>query len=49
MFDAYATEEHIDARLRWLADRYDGLRALLLDLDGQQDALERRRRDLPGQ
>lgn len=47
-FDALTTGEQVEDRQRRLSYYYDALRAVLLDIDGQQDALERRREELRG-
>lgn len=39
---AYTTEEFITGRIAQLQEHYDNLRGVLLDIDGQQDALARR-------
>jgi transcriptional regulator with XRE-family HTH domain len=41
-FDDYTTEEHISSRMTDLDDHYAALRKMLLDIDGQQDGLQRK-------
>lgn len=41
-FDDYTTEEHIASRMSDLSGLYDSARRLLLDIDGQQDGLQRK-------
>lgn len=45
-FDDYTAEEQVEVRMATLAGYYDALRAVLLDIDGQQEALERKREEM---